>query len=468
MGSVNHKLIGSVYLLLALGGLSLGAIYSLFIRLELGFPSMSMFMVWEAYNHAVTVHGIVRIFGFVRPVLFSAYVNMFLPLYLGTAEVAYCRLNNVSLIIYVVALFYLVMVIMCENVVGVGWTFYPPLSTVNSFLMAHSVVLMLLSLVVMGFSTTFSAINFMATVLIRTVGLLRSEMGPFVATANATSLLLFLVLPALTVALLMLIGDTTMNTSYFDYTYGGDIILYRHLFWFFGHPEVYILILPAFGVVSMALSMYTGSEVIGEAVRIAGVYAIAFVGLLVWSHHMYTVGLELDTIVYFSVRTMVIAIPTGAKIYNYMRTINLNATPITLNSNASVLLRIVAFVVLFVLGGVTGVVRANGNLDIVLHDTMYVVAHFHFVLSLGSSIGVAIGAFYMVYLTHHSYVNLVNTQYFTYVCVLLVISMIVTFTCMHYLGWNVVPRRYLDYADYNSYWASISTTSVIMFFITIP
>merc|ERR1712159_944134 len=262
MGSVNHKLIGSVYLLLALGGLSLGAIYSLFIRLELGFPSMSMFMVWEAYNHAVTVHGIVRIFGFVRPVLFSAYVNMFLPLYLGTAEVAYCRLNNVSLIIYVVALFYLVMVIMCENVVGVGWTFYPPLSTVNSFLMAHSVVLMLLSLVVMGFSTTFSAINFMATVLIRTVGLLRSEVGPFVATANATSLLLF--------------GDTTMNTSYFDYTYGGDIILYRHLFWLFGHPEVYILILPAFGVVSNALRTFTGSEVIGEAVRIAGVYAIAF------------------------------------------------------------------------------------------------------------------------------------------------------------------------------------------------
>merc|ERR1711991_576476 len=227
-------------------------------------------------------------------------------------------------------------------------------------------------------------------------------------------------------------------------TYGGDIILYRHLFWFFGHPEVYILILPAFGVVSMALSMYTGVEVVGEAVRIAGVWAIAFVGLLVWSHHMYTVGLELDTIVYFSVRTMVIAIPTGAKIYNYMRTINLNATPITLNSNASVLVRICAFVVLFVLGGVTGVVRANGNLDIVLHDTMYVVAHFHFVLSLGSSIGVGVGAYFYAHMSYYELGDYLNTYYFNYVSVLLVLAMIITFTCMHYLGRNVVPRRYLD------------------------
>merc|ERR1712046_85910 len=196
--------------------------------------------------------------------------------------------------------------------------------------------------------------------------------------------------------------------------------------------------------------------------------AIAFVGLLVWSHHMYTVGLEVDTIVYFSVRTMVIAIPTGAKIYNYMRTIRLTTSHVVSSSNAHVLLRIVSFVVLFVLGGVTGVVMANGNLDIVLHDTMYVVAHFHFVLSLGSSIGVAIGTYYYIHLISECHTATVTNYSTIYYITLLLISMVVTFTCMHYLGWNVVPRRYLDYADYNNYWASISTTSVIMFFIAVP
>jgi len=251
------------------------------------------------------------------PVLFGGFGNVLVPLLLGTAEVAYCRLNNLSLRIYFVALLYIVLAITTESSIGMGWTFYPPLSTNATFLLVYGIATLLRSLIVRGLSSTLSSVNFMATCLIRMSGVRMCDMGAYIASINATSLLLFLVLPALSVALIRVVSDIILNTAYFDYNFGGDVILYRHLFWFFGHPEVYILILPGFGIVSLALSMLTGTEVIGEAVMIAGIWGIAFVGLIVWAHHMYTTGLEVDTITYFSVRTMVIAIPTGAKIFNY-------------------------------------------------------------------------------------------------------------------------------------------------------
>ncbi|PJN95679.1 cytochrome c oxidase subunit I [Amaricoccus sp. HAR-UPW-R2A-40] len=460
--STNHKDIGILYLVTAAALGLISVMMTMYMRLELMHPGVQHMLIdgvpnGHLWNVLITGHGILMMFFVVIPALFGGFGNYFLPLMIGAPDMAFPRMNNLSYWLYVAGALLAVVSLFApggsgQTGSGVGWVLYPPLSTTES---GMSMDLAIFAVHLSGASSILGAINMITTFLnMRAPGMTLHKVPLFVWSVIVTAFLILLALPVLAGAITMLLTDRNFGTTFFAPEGGGDPVLYQHLLWFFGHPEVYIIVLPGFGIISHVISTFSRKPIFGYLPMVYAMIAIGVLGFVVWAHHMYTVGLSTTQQAYFMLATMVIAVPTGIKIFSWIATMWGGSVEFK-----TPMLFALGFLFLFTVGGVTGVVLSQAALDRTYHDTYYVVAHFHYVMSLGAVFSIFAGVYYwFAKMTGKDYPEWAGKVHFW----MMFVGANITFFPQHFLGRQGMPRRYIDYPEQFALWNYVSSLGAFL------